>query len=60
MSLPPRGWGYTGAPQPPKRDRDGFAVAFVAFWIVALAFSLAIWGVTIWAVIELVQWITTK
>lgn len=29
-------------------------------WVIAFISSLIIWGVVIWAIIELVQWVTAK
>ncbi len=34
--------------------------AFVAVWAAILIANLVIWGVIIWAIIELVQWVKTK
>lgn len=32
----------------------------LAVWIIAALASLALTGVAIWAIVELVQWVTTK
>lgn len=32
----------------------------VGAWVAVLLANLVIWGVVIWAIIELVQWITSK
>lgn len=39
---------------------DSFGKTFIAVWIGILVANLVFWGVAIWAVIELVQWLTTK
>lgn len=35
-------------------------IAFGAVWILAMLVSLAVTGVVIWAIIELVMWLTSK
>jgi hypothetical protein len=32
----------------------------IAIWVVVILANLAFWGVVIWGIIELVQWVTTK
>lgn len=32
----------------------------IAMWAVGLILSLVFWGVVIWGIIELVQWVQTK
>lgn len=34
--------------------------AVVAVWIGGILVTLAFWGVVIWGIIELVQWVTSK
>ena len=43
-----------------RRPDDRIAWLIVAGWVVSLLLCAAVWGVGIWAVIELVQWIKTK
>ena len=43
-------------PPEPKGPGIGF---YVWFGVIALL-NLALWGVGVWAVIELVRWVTTK
>jgi len=38
------------------RARKGFGLAFIAIILI----NLAVLGVVIWAIIELVQWLTSK
>lgn len=44
----------------PHRSRFDFDRAFVMVWVAALVANLVIWGVAVWAIIELVQWATSK
>lgn len=39
-----------------KRTRSGI----IAVWLGVLVGNLILWGVVIWAIIELVQWVTSK
>lgn len=41
-------------------DEDKFFGAFIVVWIIAALASLALCGVAIWAIVELVQWVTAK
>lgn len=41
-------------------DRNGFGAAFVVVWLISALLSLAVTGVIIWGIIELVQWLTSK
>ena len=35
-------------------------LGFIVFWIFCFLFSVGFLGVMVWAIIELVQWVTTK
>ena len=39
-----------------RRTRNGI----IAVWLGVLVANLVIWGVVIWAIIQLVQWVQTK
>ena len=39
-----------------KRTRNGI----IAVWLGVLVGNLILWGVVIWAIIQLVQWVQTK
>lgn len=47
-----------------ERDFDRTAKrgmkAFIAVWVGILIANLIIWGVVIWAIVQLVQWVQTK
>jgi len=32
----------------------------IAFWVVGVLLNLAFWGVVVWAVIKLVEWVTSQ
>jgi hypothetical protein len=42
------------------RDFRRMTAGIVMVWIAGIIFSLAFLGVIIWAIIQLVQWVTTK
>lgn len=42
------------------REEKAFFSVFIVLWAVAALASLAVTGVLIWAIIELVQWATAK
>jgi hypothetical protein len=46
--------------RPIVRSHDKAGVAFVFAWLTALLVGIGVWGVIIWAIINLVQWVTTK
>lgn len=39
---------------------DNFDKTFVGFWVASLIGCLIVWAVVIWAIIQLVQWVTSK
>jgi hypothetical protein len=43
-----------------NRRNDDFDRGFGAFFAAAVVINLILLGVAIWAIIELVQWVTTK
>ena len=43
-----------------RNDDNKFFVAIIVLWALSALASLAVCGVIIWAIIELVQWGTTK
>lgn len=41
-------------------NHDKLSALVVAWMIFCALFTLAVWGVVIWGIVELVQWVTAK
>lgn len=43
-----------------QRSADRAVRAAVTIWVVAILANLAFWGFVVWAIVQLVQWVTAQ